>query len=363
VNIQVQIVSSKDNDNTATASVDQTTSPTPVMRLPFCCTMPLRYLSLFSLVFQNCAAVLLIRYTQQVQNVPGSAPEKKYDTSSLVAVTEAVKFLVCLMVVAGPHGSGIGLLKESVLSVDCLKMAIPAALYTLQNTLLFTALANLEATMFQVLYQLKVLTTALMMVLVLNVRLTLLRWIALIILFIGVVFTQFQGTKVSRASMSPQNLLTGLSAVITCALSSSFASVYFEKILKHGSASSLWIRNIQLAIFSFMFAIGSFGYNAHYTDDGSTQGFFTGYTTLTCVLIGVQALGGILVALVMKYADNILKGFATSVAIIVSGIFSYMFLDFTPTVYFMIGAMTVILAVMLYSLPDAPAPPKESSAV
>lgn len=45
-----------------------------------------------------------------------------------------------------------------------------------------------------------------------------------------------------------------------------------------------------------------------------------------------QAFGGLVVAAVVKYADNILKGFATSVSIIVSSLMSFYFLgDFTPT--------------------------------
>lgn len=37
----------------------------------------------------------------------------------------------------------------------------------------------------------------------------------------------------------------------------------------------------------------------------------------------LQAVGGLVVALVMKYADNILKGFATSVSIVCSTVLSY----------------------------------------
>ncbi len=50
-------------------------------------------------------------------------------------------------------------------------------------------------------------------------------------------------------------------------------------------------------------------------------------------LLPVQAVGGLIVALVMKYADNILKGFATSLSIVLSSVVSYFFLsDFHPSV-------------------------------
>lgn len=52
-----------------------------------------------------------------------------------------------------------------------------------------------------------------------------------------------------------------------------------------------------------------------------------------CLLL-FQALGGLVIAAVIKYADNILKGFATSLSIILSTLISYFWLqDFDPTRY------------------------------
>lgn len=46
----------------------------------------------------------------------------------------------------------------------------------------------------------------------------------------------------------------------------------------------------------------------------------------------LQAFGGLVIATVIKYADNILKGFATSLSIILSTVISYYILaDFMPS--------------------------------
>ena len=47
-------------------------------------------------------------------------------------------------------------------------------------------------------------------------------------------------------------------------------------------------------------------------------GFFYGYTIWTCYAVLLSAAGGLVVAVVVRYADNILKGFATSISILVS---------------------------------------------
>lgn len=86
--------------------------------------------------------------------------------------------------------------------------------------------------------------------------------------------------------------------------------------------------------------------------DGSgiaTNGFFYGYTIYTWLAILNQAFGGLLVAVVVKYADNILKGYATSLSIIISCICSVYLFDFELSFIFAVGSSMVCLAVYLYS--------------
>lgn len=54
-------------------------------------------------------------------------------------------------------------------------------------------------------------------------------------------------------------------------------------------------------------------------------------------------MGGLVVAVVVKYADNILKGFAASFSIVTSLILCYIFLDFKPTWMFFHGAVRSFL--------------------
>ena len=51
----------------------------------------------------------------------------------------------------------------------------------------------------------------------------------------------------------------------------------------------------------------------------------------------------------MKYADNILKGFATSIAIILSCLFSVYLFNTQINALFAFGTLVVVLAVIFYS--------------
>ncbi|KAF8354597.1 hypothetical protein PRIPAC_96220, partial [Pristionchus pacificus] len=68
------------------------------------------------------------------------------------------------------------------------------------------------------------------------------------------------------------------------------------------------------------------------------------------VTVLLQAFGGIVVAVVIKFADNILKAFASSLAIVLNCVLGVFFFKFSPSILFVLGALLVIGAVIGYSL-------------
>lgn len=79
-------------------------------------------------------------------------------------------------------------------------------------------------------------------------------------------------------------------------------------------------------------------------------GFFHGFDGLTLFIALVQAAGGIIVAATVKYADNILKTFATAISIIMSCILSYwVFGDLNLAPTFTLGTIIIIASTIIYS--------------
>nr|XP_054751930.1 UDP-galactose translocator-like [Lytechinus pictus] len=311
----------------------------------------IKYVSLCVLVLQNASLILIMRYTRTL-------PGDRYFTSTAVVVCEALKMFTCLFIILLQLRGNVlelcvFLWQHIVLQpMDTLKLAIPSVIYMIQNNLLFIAVSNLNAATFQVTYQLKILTTALFSLIMLKKTLSSLQWFALVLLFIGVAIVQMQPGDPSKeatdSTTAEQSPMKGLIAILLSCLSSGFAGVYFEKILK-GSQGSIWLRNIQLGLFGSLTGILGI-----WLKDGSEvieKGFFFGYTKYVILVIALQAFGGLLVAVVVKYADNILKGFATSFSIIISTVFSVYLFGLLINIQFCLGAGLVIFAIYLYSLP------------
>lgn len=320
----------------------------------------------------------------------------RYYTSTAVLLNEVIKLAISLSMAlydiainskTAETSTATGLFRElarAVFTGDSWKLAIPAMLYTLQNSLQYIAVSNLDAATFQVTYQLKIMTTALFSVTMLGKSLSMRKWLSLVLLMAGVAIVQiptdtpkaphltvkdlhegrafhsprsiwdlqalgnvaagqlskrsatYEGIDQDVAQTHPElNASVGLAAVSLACLLSGLAGVYFEKILKENKSESqkpsVWVRNVQLAFYSLWPAL----FIGVLFKDGehiAKTGFFTGYNWVVWLAIICQAVGGIFVALVVNYADNIQKNFATSISIILSFIASVYLFNFQITV-------------------------------
>lgn len=407
---------------------------------------PVALVSLAILLFEHCTTVTLTRYTQQRVNAPRAL------AVVVVLLTECLKLLLATTLeLSNCFGMGSGRQMKDLRAAivdkpyETLRVSVPAALYTLQNILIFVALGNLEVVSFQVLYQTKLMLTAVLSVHFLGRSLTRRQWIALGMLTLGVVSVELSdgdlmkkassgrrlqqlvrdealatgraapvraarlpgssldtltslGThvdalmddggwdvvrdgrqlskdqKVGREKKHAQRVggkvdggagakgarnasggripALGVLAALAAATLSSFAGVYFEALVKGKEVSppSLWVRNVQLCIFTIPLAGVAVGGKWEAVRD---NGFWYGIDTPTIVLIVLNASGGLLVAAVIKYGDNILKNFTTACSVILGTLISVVLFDFVLTVQFLWGSALVVASAYAY----ATAPP------
>lgn len=335
------------------SSQSQPWSANPVQRRK----ITLKYASLITLTVQNAALNLTMRAARTQKDL--------FLSSTAVIVSEIIKILTCLVVVWLQEGSWTSMVRTIKIQIidrprDTLKVSIPSIVYYIQNNLIYLAATHLDAATAQVTYQLKILTTAIFSVLMLGKTLHHHQWVSLFLLFVGVALVQVaemgkssthhdgqSSTSHNSSQTREQSPFLGFMAILSACCLSGFAGVYFEKILKGTSEVSLWVRNLQLAFFAIPFGFLQVFVTSDY-DSVSTKGFFFGYTFLTWVVVLLQAQGGLLVAVVVKYADNILKGFSTSLSIILSCVASVYLFSFHVTGQFVLGAGLVIASIFLY---------------
>ncbi|KAF2853126.1 hypothetical protein T440DRAFT_444900 [Plenodomus tracheiphilus IPT5] len=358
----------------------------------------MKHLSLATLTFQNSALILIMHYSRVMPLVGG----QRYHASTSVFLNEVIKLGISLSMALYDMSKTLPptttiptlfrTLTTAIFTNESWKLAIPAVLYTIQNNLQYVAVSNLDAATFQVTYQLKILTTAIFSVLMLGRVLSPRKWLSLVLLIVGVSIIQvpqataqvkdkawaartlekvhdlgskavahvirsgsYEGIHEDRAAQVPHmNAQVGLIAVLVACALSGLAGVTFEKILKDSTSAkptSLWVRNCQLSFWSLFPSL----FLGVIWKDGeiiAKTGFFAGYNWVVWTAICFQAAGGVIVALVINYADNIAKNFATSISILLSCIASVYFFDFQVTTSFFLGTSVVLFATYLYTKPE-----------
>jgi len=229
-------------------------------------------------------------------------------------------------------------------------LIVPAAVYNLQQTLEYVALANLDAAIFSVLVQTKLLTTATFSVSLLGKKLRKSQVISLVLLTVGVMLANLKCTDGQNASANS----VGVVATLGIAAASGFAAVYTEKVIKsrrgvdqERQKFSLAYMQVQLALVS-MVIMGAW---ALVKDFSAIQqkGLFYDFGPVACISIFTSGIGGLLVAAVLKFADSVLKGYATAISVLLTGVFSMMLFGTQLSSEYGLGMVVIICSTVLYN--------------
>ncbi|CAK7324325.1 unnamed protein product [Dovyalis caffra] len=237
---------------------------------------------------------------------------------------------------------------------------IPAALYLVKNLLQYYIFAYVNAPGYQILKNLNIISTGVLYRIILKKQLSEIQWAAFILLCAGCTTAQLNPTS-DRVLQTP---FQGWMMAIVMALLSGFAGVYTEvnfkaefapqsfgaaahAIIKKRPSRNINVQNFWLYVFGMIF--NAMAILVQDFDAVVNKGFFHGYTLITTLMILNHALSGIAVSMVMKYADNIVKVYSTSVAMLLTAVVSVFLFDFHLSLAFFLGSTVVSVSVYLHS--------------
>eukprot|EP00899_Mesostigma_viride_P016401 jgi/Mesvir1/24762/Mv22019-RA.2 len=188
-------------------------------------------------------------------------------------------------------------------------LAVPAALYAINNYLKFVLQLYFKPATVKMLGNLKVFTIALLLKAIMKRKFTVLQWEALCLLIIGITVNQLSCTQNSVSDSIPLGSLSFVAYLYTfmSVTIPSTASVYNEFALKKNFDSSVHLQNL------LMYAFGAF-FN----------------------LIGL--------ATVTLLKDTILKKYSSTIATIFTGIMSSFLFGHQLTLHFLIGVAIVCIS-------------------
>nr|KAG5703676.1 hypothetical protein BaRGS_002550 [Batillaria attramentaria] len=284
-----------------------------------------------------------------LSKVDGKIP---FNSTSLIFLIETLKFTIALTLYAAEMQGKEWQWPTLRLAAP---FAIPAILYSINNNLSVIMQMHMDPATYQVLGNLKIVTTAVLYRFFLKRPLKVQQWISVVLLTTAGVCDSYGslGQESQTRQLHVHVTVTGLVAMLTYCSISALAGVYTEYILKKDFQTSLHLQNMMLYLFSIFinggsWFVGEFFSIGAYSSDESTFQFLKGFSIYTWLIVVTQAFNGLAMSAVFKHGNNLVRLFVISCAMVVSTVMSVFVLGITLNALFFVALFLVVLAIYLY---------------
>ena len=258
-----------------------------------------------------------------VKHFHGSRGEEIKKTTIVIA-TELSKIFIATCIISSDANS----LKETknVLSnfsiFDSLKVAaLPATLYAIQNLLNQHAYQLLDATTFNLMNQTKTLSAALFCYFILGKPQSIMQVLALVLLLSAAVIlnVNLSGITSGEGLFASHVNSLGIICVTIASCLSGLSAALTQKALTSAQPRPSFFFSAELAVYGIIFLIA----NAAYKNDLDSVdlNMFSKWTLPDYIPVLTNALGGLIIGQVTKYAGGVRKGFALIAGILVTVLF------------------------------------------
>lgn len=313
-----------------------------------------------ALAVLSAAQNLLVEGARKNDEEGGARKHYNFSYMTVTLLSETIKFTVCLSYLALrvwlSGGSFLPTIKEQFVLKDCLLFSVPAMLYMLDNNIVFVILEYLDAAVMAIVWNTKIIITALLFRFVLKRQLTTVKWLAVLLLFVAVITTQadkIDGVSSSVGGESHFEFFVGITLTVIGAGVTSLAGVYSEWVMKRRVMHSFALQNLQLYGFGILFSGGALWIEQG--DQIMQNGFFAGYTREVWTVLIFNACAGLTVASIFKYIDNVAALFSHVSAMMLVVVCSVLVYDFPVTTTYLCGLAVCIISLILYH--HKPPPP------
>lgn len=296
-----------------------------------------KILALFGLCAVQVFAGVVLKLAQ-------SGGKYEFSPQSSLVMSETVKLLLSSMYLIreskGAAPARAALRSESSSQLVS-HMAALAAIYAWNNALAFWLFARADPGAIMLTKSTSTIVSAIMLYFMRGFTLTLQRWMLLLLQVLGLITAQYdscKGSGVYAAHIYAVMLLT--------LVNSNVANVWNEHVIQNFENASLATKNIYLYGFGALLNMIVFVYNR--VVDSSTPAFFQGYGPAAMAVVTSNALIGITMNIVYRYADALVKTIATSMTSIILLVLSAFFFAGRTNIMVFVGGVVLVSSTYLY---------------
>ena len=296
-------------------------------------------ISCLSLLGFSVAATI---FADASKSPDGSYP---YNTVMIPCLVEGCKLIVSALIIMCLKLMGKPL--QISLSFRVLFLfAIPALCYFVSNNCMFYIIRELGPTTFQIMNNLKIVTTGILMRIIMGRKLSWLQWKALILLVVGSMVSQLGELEIQ----GDRSFFVGYTFVVISATASGAGGVIAEKLLKGKDdciVESIHWQNLQLYTFGFIFGLLS----TYWGDrEVKVSGFLHGFNVSAYFTVISLTVCGLLVSFILKYIDNFAKCFVSAVSMLLVAVLHAALRQTSTPLQLILAIIIVAVAIEQYCL-------------
>jgi len=244
-------------------------------------------------------------------------------TAIIVLASEICKIFVCSLILYS-QGEFRSVYSTWTFGNSVRTAGIPATLYAIINILYQIAYKNLDAVTFNFLNQTKLFWSAVFLWIFLKKPQSQEQVVALLMLTVAAVMLTMGQTNQPGGEIK-NDVMYGIIPVLTGSILSGIATTVSQKVLQNDNKNS-YLYTTELAVWGIItLVVMSF----NDLDKIQTYGILKGWSVWTSIPVFANALGGVFVGLVVKYAGGVRKGFGTVAGMFLTAVLSF-FIEYSP---------------------------------
>ena len=284
-----------------------------------------------------------------------------YSTVSAITLAEIVKFFIslyltfCFTVSTGDtlRNSTISNKLSSTLDLCVfeirrqlndkflLQTFILALLYCINNQIVFILYQHVDVVSISLFRSFTSFLSAILLWALFSRPINRIQWSTIILQVIGLIIVQYDACKKLPILEARLYLILLSNCSIT-----SICTVWNEHLLKNYSVN-LYIQNLALYFFGSITNLSLFLYSYKYTESYS-KGFFEGYNLPALAVVLCNSILGIVITVVYKYADAIIKTFSSACATGALLFLNWSLFDQPTNLTASLGAVVIFISSYIY---------------
>jgi len=281
------------------------------------------------LLLLNCATAVMAKIAS------ASNPAAITMTAEGIKAGASLVMIVWDRALAGPGRASFNL-------PTTLGLFMVAAMYAAVNNCFLLALRYVDVGTYELLFSLRILTTAVLMHVVFKKQFGARQRVAVVLLFGGALFSQTDINNIG--TLRPSKI--GVMYVGVMVIGSSFAGVLNEAFLKKEELGSIHAQNFQSYVYGLLINLAGMMLATPHSPSVSTifQGLPTPAWAVACLL----AAQGLVTSAVIKYADNIVKASASVGSIAISSVVAWQAFGAPLTLETVAGGLLTCVSLCMY---------------